>query len=65
MTQFTINSTLVIVGSPKVLVMKELNLRSIILGFFMVYTDLLGSNLYLATLSLHFLTFLCYCMGNM
>ena len=40
--------------SFKVLVMKELNLRSIILGFFMEFTDLLGSNLDLATLSLSF-----------
>ncbi len=34
--------------------MKELNLGSIILGFFMEFTDLLGSNLDLATLSLSF-----------
>ena len=34
--------------------MKELNLRSIILGFFMEFTDLLDSNLDLATPSLSF-----------
>ena len=44
--------------------MKELNLRSTILGFFMEFKDLLGSNLDLTTMSLSFLTFLCYCMGN-
>ena len=38
----------------KVLVIKELNLRSIILGFLMEFTDLLGSNLDLATISLSF-----------
>ncbi len=40
--------------SFKVLVMKELNLRSIILGFLIEFIDLLGSNLDLATLSLSF-----------
>ena len=37
-----------------ILVMKELYLRSKILGFFMEFQDLLGSNLYLAIPCLSF-----------
>ncbi len=42
-----------------VLVMKELNLGSKILGFFLEFEDLLGSNIDLAIhYDFHFLTFL-------